>query len=212
MPKLALCIPATQKYLPLEQWTTSLVDRALCETDLTLLQIIPYVALRNERGEYFTYTRGSKGQETRLHARKSIGAGGHVDFEVVSTLRDLLAHEAQREVSEELGYTGTLEQYVEAVRAATVLYHTTTPVDAVHIAVAMCIDVLSEDVKAFEEGVILNPEWLTMDALVESNNLQIRSDEPEALAFRFETWSSMLIPRLAFHEMFRSDRVEVELA
>lgn len=202
MPKLALCIPADQKYLPMDQWTTTLVDRAICETDLSTLQIIPYVALRNERGEFFAYTRGSKGQESRLHALKSIGAGGHVDFEVTTTLADLLASEAQREVSEELGYTGTLAQFAEALRSATILYHTTTPVDAVHIGVAIIIDVLSADVKAFEAGVILNPEWIALDELVASNNRQI-DESGDDLPFRFETWSSLLVPQLAFEEMHR---------
>lgn len=54
-----------------------LVPRSQCETDESLLQIIPYVAV--VCGDYvMVYTRGTAG-EPRLNAKQSIGFGGHLN-------------------------------------------------------------------------------------------------------------------------------------
>jgi predicted NUDIX family phosphoesterase len=63
---------------------TSLEDRATCETDPSLLQLLPYVLIHREDTEqYFVYCRGKGGEEARLHGNLSLGIGGHVDTDVM---------------------------------------------------------------------------------------------------------------------------------
>lgn len=103
MSKSALVIAKTDLDLPIEQWKPFMMSRDICETDENYLQLIPYIAVVNERGEYFSYERGSAGNEARLHAKRSIGLGGHIDHPVTTTIEDLIATEAARELEEEVG-------------------------------------------------------------------------------------------------------------
>jgi predicted NUDIX family phosphoesterase len=52
--------------------------RAEMEADPAYKQLIPYVVLTCDGG-VFAYTRGRAGGESRLHDRRSVGVGGHVD-------------------------------------------------------------------------------------------------------------------------------------
>jgi predicted NUDIX family phosphoesterase len=57
-------------------------DRDEAEKDPSLKQIIPYVALYHKQTDsFFTYRRGKAGAEARLHDKRSIGVGGHIDGE-----------------------------------------------------------------------------------------------------------------------------------
>ena len=60
----------------------SFQPRGPMETDPSFKQLIPYVLLQwtNEQGEVmlFTYTRGGGSGEKRLHAKRSVGIGGHI--------------------------------------------------------------------------------------------------------------------------------------
>lgn len=95
---------------------TQLADRAYCETDVSLLQLLPYIVLEAPDASLFTYTRGGAGEEARLHGNYSVGVGGHVDNNVLgpdeefdelrfSNLLDLLIDEADREIEEEIGFS-----------------------------------------------------------------------------------------------------------
>ena len=85
---------------------TTMQDRAVCETDESQLQILPYVVVLNDSDEIFMYQRGGGGAEDRLHAAWSIGLGGHVDGEQGNdSLRNFLRMEAVREVVEEINVT-----------------------------------------------------------------------------------------------------------
>ena len=72
------------------------------ETDPDYLQIIAYGLLQRADGQIWAYRR--TGGDARLHARKSVGVGGHVDETdrhpdgIVATSRNALL----RELSEEL--------------------------------------------------------------------------------------------------------------
>lgn len=84
---------------------TALADRDTCETNEQLLQLLPYIVLRDLDGDVFTYSRGQKGGEDRLKGNMSIGLGGHVDIEPnqQGELLGLLQAEAARELEEEVG-------------------------------------------------------------------------------------------------------------
>ena len=54
------------------------VPRSLCEEDVNLRQLVNYSVV-NVGGKLFSYLRGKKGGEARLHAKRSIGVGGHIN-------------------------------------------------------------------------------------------------------------------------------------
>jgi len=82
--------------------------RGILEKDDAFRQIIPYVVFR-WRGELLSYVRSPAGGESRLHAKSSIGFGGHVDAEdcvfIDSSINldQTLGEAINREVREELG-------------------------------------------------------------------------------------------------------------
>lgn len=53
--------------------------RPWLETRPEFRQLITYVVLR-QGDTYYSYSRAKAGSEERLHAKRSIGIGGHVDF------------------------------------------------------------------------------------------------------------------------------------
>lgn len=66
----------------LDSKNISFMPRDEMEVDPSYKQIIPYCVFGffKEGVPYvFSYTRGSKGGEGRLHAKKSIGVGGHIN-------------------------------------------------------------------------------------------------------------------------------------
>jgi predicted NUDIX family phosphoesterase len=192
-PKMALCIDTSDVNRPMAEWMPRLVDRAICETDETMLQIIPYVSLVNEHQEVCIYTRGDKGGEPLLFKLKSMGFGGHIDnVETSNVLQELIVSEAIREVQEETGYACPLEVMQNALNGAILLYNPTNEVSKYHVAIAMVVAVKTEDLKQFEEGQITNVEWLTLETLNSLNNIQ-NVVKPEALAWKFESWTSELI-------------------
>src|SRR5450432_1186674 len=69
-----------QRYRPLltDAQLASFRPRSEVETDPSWLQLIPYVVLQHH-GRIFHYTRGKSGGEQRLHAKRSIGIGGHIN-------------------------------------------------------------------------------------------------------------------------------------
>ena len=59
--------PAHTRYMP----------RDLAEQDPSYKQLIPYCIFRHG-DDIFCYTRGTAQGEARLHAKRSIGVGGHI--------------------------------------------------------------------------------------------------------------------------------------
>ena len=169
-------------------WKPFMMPRDLCETDERYLQIIPYVSIINENGEYFSYERGSAGQEARLHAKRSIGLGGHIDNPVTTTLDDLIAVEAARELEEEVGLVVDKETILEALQDAIVVRETATAVDRVHLGVAFEIYAHSSELKKLEEGVIINPMWLS-PRMVYMHWMLKDLVKADTLKWEFEVWS-----------------------
>lgn len=152
----------------------TLEDRATCETDPTLLQIIPYITLfDNKTKEVFVYRRGEASGEQRLSGKCSIGLGGHMEMDpkdplVASmSLIDIIVEEAAREIEEEVGIAN--DSALKAIIRNKLMsgnfglmYNTRTEVDRVHIAVAMYIGVDAEAIMALphEADVITKGQWM----------------------------------------------------
>ena len=105
--------PDVDRYLDtlLDPMHTRYLPRPEAEEDPSYKQLIPYCVFRHG-DDLFHYTRGSQQGEDRLHAKMSIGVGGHI-----STLdRDVsdepylagMERELEEEVSIETGYNTQL--------------------------------------------------------------------------------------------------------
>jgi predicted NUDIX family phosphoesterase len=123
--------------------------RSVMEEDPSFKQIIPYVVFRS--GDMvFRYTRGKTQGEARLHAKCSIGVGGHVDEADADGLATLDAYEMalRRELDEEveIGCPGTL-------RRVGLINDDATAVGRVHLGVVHVYELELPIVTPREEGL-----------------------------------------------------------
>lgn len=165
---------------------TFMADRAVCETDETVLQLLPYVVVLDRvSGRVLTYGRGKGGGEARLHALRSVGLGGHVDtppnvYFKGPALMQHLQTEAKRELQEE---AGLLVSALE-LEARGLIVDPTNPVGRVHLGILMTLDVKPHQLLnlRYEEGSIDDPRWMTIDELLERDKFD-----------RLEPWSKVAL-------------------
>src|SRR5262245_39080149 len=107
----------TEKYLRglLDPAHTSYRPRAAMEQDPSYKQLIPYVIFRHRdasgQTQLFQYTRGKGQGEARLHAKRSIGIGGHIsadDQAAVSAYEEGMRRELEEEVTIQTRYESRL--------------------------------------------------------------------------------------------------------
>lgn len=130
-----------------EKYPVLIAPRHILEEDPTFRQIIPYVVIQNEHGEFAVFQR-YKGNEKRLAGKKTIGIGGHIDFcdclsiqsikeklnnsdyGVDTFLEEILFCGMQREIREEIGFYSTFADdfiFLGEIKIDD------TPVDSVHL-------------------------------------------------------------------------------
>lgn len=160
-------------------------SRTTCETDLNMLQLLPYIVLRKKDNTYFTYNRPSSGTESRLHGNDSVGLGGHVDTAPVENMPIglHLGMEALRELQEEVGfYDETIPEKINQKFLSgdfALINVTVRPVDAVHLGMVFIIDIEDEgQLTKIEESEVINPRWSTVEQLQQLPNP--------------ETWTSLV--------------------
>lgn len=206
MPKMALCIYRADAPLAFNLakaplvidhgpgfWhtPTELVDRAVCETDESTLQLIPYVVLAHvphgvayDKARIFAYSRGKGGAEERLHAKLSIGLGGHVDgIPGNGGLQSWLNEEACRELREEVGLD---LPYSAVIFSNAVICDPTTEVSRVHIGVLCAVRVSPLELGASEKDVVESGQWLTLPELLAAGTFE-----------RLEPWSQAVAQYMA---------------
>jgi predicted NUDIX family phosphoesterase len=111
--------------------------RGNIEEDVSWRQLIPYVYIYNKEGALLAYRRTAAGMEHRLHAKVSVGFGGHINKEDASDDPDLLLQNAgYRELLEELSFSPTLTR--QLVPAGFIVGHESL-VDKVHFGVALAL-------------------------------------------------------------------------
>lgn len=144
---------AIDRYLPalLDRSHQSFRLRSLVETDPSFKQLIPYVVLEcnNENGtRLFQYTRGKGQGESRLHALRSVGIGGHISIEDAQG-DDWYRMGMQRELAEEvdIGCSGT-------DRIVGLIYDDTTEVGRVHLGIVHIMQLSSCKVQPRESHLI----------------------------------------------------------
>jgi predicted NUDIX family phosphoesterase len=172
----------TERYLRglLDPAHTSYRPRAAMEQDPTFKQLIPYVIFRfrDARGQMlvFQYTRGKGQGESRLHAKRSIGVGGHIsadDAAQTSAYDEGMRRELEEEVIVETAYRG---------RVAGLINDDETDVGKVHLGVVHLFDVERPAVRPREED-ILEAGFRPVGELL-------------ADLSRFETWSQICLKAL----------------
>lgn len=104
----------TQRYMDslLDPMHTSFRPRSEMEDDPSFKQLIPYVVFRwaNSNGEIhvFQYKRGNGQGEKRLHAKRSVGIGGHIssiDASESNVYEEGMRRELEEEVNIRTNYT-----------------------------------------------------------------------------------------------------------
>lgn len=185
-----LCIPRSQldaagTFHRFRRWDEAFAARLLdpagisfrprseVETDPTFKQLIPYVVLR-WRDQVFHYRRGGSGTESRLHAKRSVGIGGHISEEDAAGAGDAYTTGMSRELTEEVeiaaSTTGRLIGFI---------YDPSTPVGEVHLGVVHLFD-LDEPNVTPREAAIADAGFASVGAL-------------RAAMDEFETWSQFVL-------------------
>lgn len=157
------------------------MDRAAAEDDPTHKQLIPYCIFRCG-DQILHYTRGKAGGESRLHAKISVGVGGHIN--PVDTGGGRTGPEAYhaavaRELDEELTLATPATQQIIAL-----LNDEANPVGQVHLGIVHLIDLETTAVTSREDALT----DLAFAPLAELNG---------ELFERLETWSQHCIRHLA---------------
>lgn len=157
------------------------MDRAAAEEDPTHKQLIPYCVFRHG-DKILHYTRGKSGGENRLHAKISVGVGGHinpVDTGEGRTGPAAYFAAVNREIDEELELPGGYEQKIVAL-----LNDDTNPVGQVHLGVVHLAD-LAEGIAEAKEDALSE---LAFSSIEDLNG---------PLFERLETWSQFCVRYLA---------------
>jgi predicted NUDIX family phosphoesterase len=159
---------------------TSYQPRSAMEQDPAFKQLIPYVIFRHKDGagqtRLFQYTRGKGQGESRLHAKRSIGIGGHIsadDAMQASAYEEGMRRELAEEVVIDTPYQS---------RLAGLINDDETEVGRVHLGVVHVFDVERPAV-APRETDILDAGFRPIEELI---------GELE----RFETWSQICLRAL----------------
>jgi len=160
------------------------MDRAAAEDDPSHKQLIPYCIFRcGER--ILHYTRGKAGGESRLHAKISVGVGGHINpIDTDDGRTGPAAYHAAvaREIAEELEMAGPMTPHIVAL-----LNDESNVVGQVHLGIVHIIELASTAVSSREDALT----DLAFTPLAELNG---------TLFDRLETWSQICIRHLASGE------------
>ena len=159
----------------------SFQPRSEMETDPSYKQLIPYVLLQwtDDEGttKLFTYTRGGGGGEARLHAKRSVGIGGHISREDADGSSDPYLTGMQRELAEEVRLESNYEEYRDGL-----IYDPSTEVGQVHLGVVHRFVLERPEVESNEPD-------LAEGGFVSVAELREQMD-------RLETWSQLAIKAL----------------
>jgi len=157
--------------------------RDAMEQDPAYKQLIPYVVFRCKTDQgvlLFQYTRGSGQGEARLHAKRSIGIGGHISADDAlenSTSADVYDAGMKRELQEEVAIETPYTQH-----CAGLINDDESEVGRVHLGIVHIFDVEQPAVTAREDD-IANAGFLPVAQIIAGSD-------------KFETWSQICLKAL----------------
>ena len=170
------------RYLPqmLDPAHVSYRPRPEMEKDPSFKQLIPYVIFRHRAADgsvsLFCYTRGKGQGESRLHAKRSVGIGGHISSDDASC-QNPYEEGMRRELLEEVKIDTTYE-----AKLVGLINDDLTEVGKVHLGVVHIFDV-AEPLVTPREDDICETGFVPLT--------QIMADTS-----RFETWSQICLQAL----------------
>lgn len=140
----------TEKYLDviLDPKHASYRPRDVMEEDPSFKQLIPYCIFRCN-GEVFQYQRGTSQGEARLHAKRSVGVGGHVSTLDLNGEGCAYSEGMKREIEEEV--------YLEAdwtEQCVGLINDDESEVGKVHLGVVHVFDLQTPELKPREASMI----------------------------------------------------------
>ena len=175
----ATCREQVQAYLTRIRDHGFFLERRKAEQDSSFKQIIPYMAIKKD-DQVMLLERSDKQGEARLHGKRSIGIGGHINPVDVDAA-DILLEGLRREVQEELHVDGSLDY-----RVAGFLNDDSSDVGSVHFGLVVVADASNAQV-SIRETDMMDGRFVARSELVD-----LHAAEPD----RFETWSALLVERL----------------
>lgn len=132
-----------------QEWM-SFRPRPEMEEDPSFKQLIPYLVIehwREDQPQLFCYVRGSGQGESRLHAKWSIGVGGHISSEDAEAASgDAYREGLERELAEELVIDTTYEESCVGL-----INDDQSDVGRVHLGVVHRLRVAEDAVRAREQ-------------------------------------------------------------
>lgn len=162
-----------QDYLHLIKMRHEFHPRNLMETDPTYKQIIPYLIFKY-KDTYFLMERQAKASEQRLKSKLTLGIGGHIRKEDMSS--NSLFDWARREFHEEVDYKGSF-----SIKPLGILNDDSNEVGKVHVGFVFLLEGDSNKIKVQSE--------------LKSGSL-VTKEECLAAKDRMETWSQMIVEQL----------------
>jgi len=174
-----------ERYLPrlLEGDEVQYLPRGRMEEDPSFKQLIPYVLFRwtapDGTVQLFEYLRGGGMGERRLHAKRSVGVGGHISSldAAAGTNHHVYREGMQRELAEEVAIDTAYDESIVGL-----INDDDTPVGRVHLGVVHLCDVAEPRVRPRESDLLEAGFRPVADIL--------------ARLEQFETWSQIAVRAL----------------
>lgn len=201
--------------------TTKMVPRNEAEGNKDYIQIVAY-GLITCNGRLYYYTRTSQGGEDRLHNKKSVGFGGHVNLDDVNKYRNDMEKtltEAQlcisdisgaravpfggfvcrgvyREIDEELKIVspiiGNNDSQSFSMTHIGEIYDPTTSVSQEHLGILMLCEFPDATSISPRDGTVGNIESISLEDVIDQNI-------PASIMEGMENWSVEAIEKLRTH-------------
>ena len=130
-----------------------IMPRGLAENDVTYKQIIPYIVF-TYNDTYFLMQRGAKPTEARLADKYSLGIGGHLRKEDITSSN--VIEWGQREFEEEVTYNGNVSYEILGI-----INDDSYDAGKVHMGIVLCARGDNEDISIKSElvmGTLVNLE------------------------------------------------------
>lgn len=190
-------IPGTPAQLSLLAQLSEFTRRGPAETNPELKQLIPYVVIVFETPSgplILSYSRSKRGAEERLHDKRSIGIGGHMEDRFVDAHFGLsltaFQAEAMREVQEE---TGISKHVLTSQDFLGFINNDEDEVGRVHLGLLYVLKVHGDAWKTLKGDEADGLVALKMN-LPKNLVLSLHQEGPQ-----LETWSKMALPAVLAH-------------